>query len=76
MRTDRYSDENESIIVKYMGDITTVEIYDRHGNYARGSAKYHPDDRYTEDFGKALALARASQRYFKKIEKQLVKSTK
>ena len=76
MKQNKYTDDWGSMIVTFKGDITTAEFWDKHGNYARGSAKYHPDDRYTENFGQALAIARASYRYFKKIEKKLVKSTK
>jgi hypothetical protein len=76
MKVNKYTHEKLDIIIKFAGDITTAEIWDTAGNYARGSAKYHPDDRYSENFGHDLALCRASYRYFKKIEKKLVRSTK
>lgn len=76
MRSNKYVSESETVLVTFKGPITTAEIWDRRGNYACGNAKHHPDDDYTETFGEALAVARASYRYFKKMEKKLIKSTK
>jgi len=76
MRIAKYMNENETIKVMFNGPLTTVEIVDVRGVYARGHAKHNVEDDYTESFGQALALSRASARYFRKIEKQLVKSTK
>lgn len=76
MRTNFYSSDNETIRVEFNGEITTVEIMDSAGTVARGHAKHNPADDYSEQFGQALALSRASSRYFRKIEKRLVKGTK
>jgi hypothetical protein len=76
MRSNKYVSENETVLVTFSGPITTAEIWDRKGIYARGNAKYNPEDDYTESFGQALALARATSRYFRKVEKKLVRSTK
>jgi hypothetical protein len=76
MKQNKYVRENHDIIVTFSDDITTAEIWDRQGNYARGNSKHHPDDSYVERFGQRLALARAYSRYYRKIEKQLVRSTK
>jgi hypothetical protein len=76
MRNNFYSTEHETIRVQFNGEVTTVEIIDNNGVAARGHAKHNPADSYSESFGQALALARASNRYFRKIEKRLVKETK
>ena len=76
MRSITYDTDHETIVVSFNGPLTTVEIYDDAGIRACGHAKQHPDDNFSDEFGKALALSRASHRYFRKIEKRLVRSTK
>lgn len=76
MRTNEYVYEDHTVFVAFKGSITTAVVWDKEGNQACGNAKQHPDDLYSETFGEDLAVARAYLRFFRKLEKRLVKATK
>lgn len=76
MRTNEYIYEDHSVFVTFNGPITSAFIWDNDGVQACGNAKQHADDDYSEAIGEDLAITRAYMRYFRKIEKQLVKSAK
>lgn len=76
MKTAFYDSENEEVYIEFNGRLTTAIIRDRNGVTARGHALHSSPDDYSESFGQALALSRATSRYFKKVEKKLVRGTK
>jgi hypothetical protein len=76
MRSRHYYDEDLTTIVQFDGDVTTAYMFDNDGVYAYGHAKHHPEDTYSEWFGEQLSLARAQQRYARKIERLLIRGTK
>lgn len=76
MRSITYNEDSGIINVVFDGALTTVIIEDCNGITAKGHALQNAEDQYDSDFGQALALSRASNRYFHKLEKHLVRSTK
>jgi hypothetical protein len=76
MRSITCETEHGSICVTFKGDLVSATYSDVNGITATGHALYHPDDVYSDTFGLNLAVARASSRYFRKIEKQLIRGTR
>jgi hypothetical protein len=78
MRRITVETEDDLVItITFEGPLTTAEIDDlENGLYSTGHAKHHPDDVYSLEFGQKLAVARAAYRYYRKIEKRLVRTTK
>jgi len=75
MRSNEYVYEDHTVYVIFKGSLTSAFIWDNDGVQACGNAKQHTDDDYSEAVGEDLAIARAYTRYFRKLEKLLVKAT-
>jgi len=67
---------DDRLVVIKRGNLTHVEIIDYTRQIVtKGYAKLNEeDDVYDEDFGISLALARAEERYHKKLQKALIRS--
>jgi len=76
MQSLSWTTDTQEITASFNGSLITVLITDIDNIRGRGNALQHPDDAFDMVFGIKLALARASSRYFKKLEKALVKETK
>lgn len=76
MRTKMYLDDDLSTVVTFDGAITSATVYDNDGVYARGNAKHNPADDYSATFGELLAVTRARGRYARKVERNLIRSTR
>jgi hypothetical protein len=71
-------DEDEiTTTVYFNGGLTTAYAYDSvTGLLAKGHALHNLDDEYNWQTGFDLAVVRAKSRLYRKIEKEIVRSTK
>jgi len=65
--------------VTFEGSLTRAVMMDTRpdgtGLMATGNAKHHPDDVYRQDIGEVLAVSRAVQRFYHKMEKLAIAET-
>lgn len=76
MRYIQYGFDDLTTTITFNGDLVSAFIIDSDGVYASGHAKRHPEDDFSAEVGGNLALARASGRYARKVERNLIRDTK
>lgn len=68
-------DEGLVLNVSFEGDLTHAYVYDvDRGVYAAGHARLAEGDKYSQKIGERIASSRAWQRYYKKVEKKIIRS--
>ena len=77
MLTNKSQVFEEGIIlnVYFDGDLTSAYVYDTENNvYSAGHARLATGDRYSQATGERISSFRAWQRYYKKMEKKVIRS--
>lgn len=82
-RRKMYDTTDYTVHVWFDGDITRAEVNGIAPDYpkytivhATAVAKRHADDDYSQRIGEQLAVSRAMQRYYRKIERLALKEAK